>query len=94
MILKTFSASWCVPCKSQKPVIETWSKTHPEVKVETVSVESPEGAAMASKYFVQSVPYLVVLNESGTVLAAQGGVHDSRRLDALVQAAQRSSLNR
>lgn len=89
MRLMEFSASWCQSCKQQKPIIEDWMRRHPDVKLEILSVEDPQGAAVAADFMVQSLPTLVMLDDMGTVLAAQSGLHDARRLDSIYEQAQR-----
>jgi len=89
MQLLEFSANWCAPCKVQEPIIRKWIASHPDVKLEIIGVDQPAGAAKASAYFVQSVPTLVFLDDKGTVLAAQPGMHDASRLDALHDQAKR-----
>ena len=89
MRLLDFTASWCKPCTSQKSIVDSWSKVHPEVKVEVISVEDPNGAAIAAQFMVQSMPTLAFLSDSGQPLAVQPGLHDARRLDALYEQAKR-----
>lgn len=89
MRLLEFAASWCQPCKVQAPILKKWAEGQKDVQVEVVSVESPEGAALASKFLVQSVPTLVFLDDTGNVLAAESGVHDAKRLDSMYEQAQR-----
>jgi len=81
--LLDFQAAWCQPCKVQEPIIRKWAASHPDVKVEVVGVDHPEGAARASEFFVQSLPTLVFLDDKGSVLAAQPGMHNAARLDEL-----------
>lgn len=83
MKLLDFQAAWCQPCKVQEPIIRKWAAKHPDVMVEVIGVEEPEGAARANKFFVQSLPSLVFTDDKGTVLAAQSGMHDLTRLEAL-----------
>jgi thioredoxin 1 len=89
MRLMEFSAGWCAPCKVQEPIIKKWAANHPDVKLEIVGVDQPAGQAKASEYYIQSVPHLVFLDDKGTVLAAQPGVHDNSRLDAFYDQAKR-----
>ena len=89
MRLIDFTASWCEPCKIQKPIVESWAKKHPDVRLEVLSVEDPRGQAQASAFMVQSVPTLVFLDDAGQVLAAQPGLHDARRLDSAYEQAKR-----
>jgi thiol-disulfide isomerase/thioredoxin len=89
--LLDFQAAWCQPCKIQEPIIRKWAASHPEVKVEVVGVDNPEGAARASAFFVQSLPTLVFTDDKGGVLAAQPGMHNAARLDELHGQALRRS---
>jgi thioredoxin-related protein len=54
-----------------------------------VGVENPQGAALASQLLVQSVPTLVFMNAKGQVLAAEPGLHDASRLNAMYEQALR-----
>jgi thioredoxin 1 len=92
MKLLEFGALWCAPCKVQEPIIRKWAANHPEVKLEVIGVDQPAGQAKASEYFVQSVPTLVFLDDKGTVLGAQPGMHDVTRLDALYDQAKRRQI--
>jgi|TARA_R110001592_G_scaffold327788_1_gene609114 thioredoxin 1 len=62
--LKYFSATWCGPCKSFKPIItEIANEGH---SVQFIDIDQNSGAA--SKYNVMSVP-TVVIEENGIELS-------------------------
>jgi thioredoxin 1 len=53
-----FSASWCQPCKMQKPILERVAANNSALlEVEYVDVE--ENPELANQYDIRSVPTLV-----------------------------------
>jgi thioredoxin 1 len=66
---KYFSASWCGPCRTFKPVVnELISEGH---NIEIVDVD--DNQELASKYQIMSIP-TVVFEEDGQVVDAVLGV--------------------
>ncbi|WP_292462843.1 thioredoxin domain-containing protein [Methanolobus sp.] len=64
--LLDFSATWCGPCKMQKPFLE---KVKEELgdKVEVKVIDVDQNQELASKYGVQAVPTLVILKDGNPV---------------------------
>jgi thioredoxin 1 len=63
-----FSASWCGPCKSFKPIMEQVSR---ELPVQFIDVDaSPQ---LVAEYGVRSVPTVIIIN-NGQVSSRQAGV--------------------
>jgi thioredoxin 1 len=58
--VKKFSASWCGPCKTLKPMFEEVKAGFTNVVFEDVDVD--ENFELASKYGVRSVPTVVIEN--------------------------------
>lgn len=56
-ILK-FSAQWCSPCKSLKPIIE---KVKQETSVEVISYDADEHESKFTEFNVRAVPTLIFL---------------------------------
>ena len=52
-----FYASWCEPCKLELPLVEAWSRAHPDAAVVPVDVgeERSIAAAFARRYRLQNV---------------------------------------
>jgi cytochrome c biogenesis protein CcmG/thiol:disulfide interchange protein DsbE len=52
-----FYASWCEPCKLELPLVEAWSRAHPEAAVVPVDVgeERSIAVAFARRYRLQNV---------------------------------------
>ncbi len=42
-----FFASWCEPCKIEMPIVQRWSRAHPDAAVVPVDVGEPRAAAAA-----------------------------------------------
>ena len=57
-----FSASWCGPCQTLKPVMEQVSKTIPVTKIDVDT-----DAQTVSDYGVRSVPTVVLIKEGREV---------------------------
>jgi len=54
-----FSADWCSPCKTMKPLVQEYSD------IEYIDVDSAEGSKLAGVHNVRGVPTLVVADEDG-----------------------------
>ena len=63
--LVDFWAIWCMPCKMQGPVVETFADKHPEVKVGKVNVD--DEPALAARYGIMSIPTLMVFRDGALV---------------------------
>ena len=57
-----FSASWCGPCQTLKPVMEQVSKTIPVTKIDVDT-----NAQTVSDYGVRSVPTVVLIKDGREV---------------------------
>ncbi len=45
IVFMDFYASWCMPCKIELPLVESWSRTHPEAVVVPIDVGEPRSIA-------------------------------------------------
>lgn len=57
IVLVDFSATWCGPCKMQKPVLEEMES---EVDFDIYSVDVDENPELAGKYNVNAVPSMML----------------------------------
>ncbi|HVN68519.1 MAG TPA: TlpA disulfide reductase family protein [Candidatus Binatia bacterium] len=57
VVFLDFFASWCVPCKLELPLVESWSRAHPGSIVVPVDVgeQRTVAAAFARRYSLQNV---------------------------------------
>ena len=69
--VKKFSASWCGPCQTLKPVFEEVKRGYSNVKFEDIDVD--ENFELAAQYGVRSVP-TVVIEKNGVEVSRFSGV--------------------
>ena len=68
-VLVDFNATWCGPCKMQRPILENLSK---EYKI--VSVDTDENEELAYQYKVMSIPCMVLIKD-GKEVKRMVGLH-------------------
>lgn len=75
-----FSAAWCGPCKSMKPIFEKVSTElngkHEFVKIDADTMSEQDVA----KYNIRSIPTIVVENAEGALIARKVGVLTEQEL--------------
>jgi thioredoxin 1 len=82
-VLVDFSSSWCGPCKLQKPVLERFSRSHPEIEVCEIDVE--QAPVVVRRLGVQAMPTLLLFS-GGEVRAQARGLQSEKRLERLLEA--------
>lgn len=68
--LLDFTASWCGPCQSMKPVLKKFEAAHPEIPVEAVDIDRNERRCRT--YDVNCVPTFVLLRGRTVVGRLEG----------------------
>lgn len=81
-VLVDFWASWCGPCRMQAPILEAFTKEHPEIKVGKVNVD--ENHELAEKFAIMSIPSLLAFKD-GKLVKTAVGLHDKGGLAELVK---------
>ncbi len=61
-----FSATWCGPCKRQKPIYEAAIEKYGKI-IDMESVDVDENPALASKYHINSVPTFIFIDSKGKI---------------------------
>ena len=56
--VKKFYAEWCGPCKMLTPIIEKVQGNYSEVSFRSINID--EDFEVAQKYFVRSVPTVII----------------------------------
>lgn len=80
-----FSATWCGPCRMQKPILEEIEKKFKD-QVEFKIVDVDQNRDLARKYAIQAVPTLVI-EKDGQVLKRFTGVTSADVLSSELQKA-------
>lgn len=71
-VLVDFSATWCVPCKRQLPVLEKFASENTN-KIKVVKIDIDESPVLTSKLGVKGVPTLMLFN-AGSSLGSKVGL--------------------
>ena len=79
MKLIEFFATWCGPCKLQKPIVE---KVTRDLGIEVELVDVDEFPEIAEKYGIKSVPVIIVLEQNDSVKKKLLGFHTEAKLKA------------
>lgn len=61
LVVVDFSASWCMPCKMLKMVLEQIADENEELKI--VSLDVDESPITSTNYEIQSIPTLLFLKD-------------------------------
>ena len=69
-VLVDFSATWCMPCRMQGPILERFASEREDVTVTKVDVD--EAPQTAAEYGIRSVPTLAVFLDGKPVIGAAG----------------------
>jgi thioredoxin 1 len=81
-VLVDFWATWCGPCKVQKPVIEELAKDY-EGKAKIGAIEVDQNPATSQKFGILSIPTLVLF-KGGKIIWQGVGIHQKQQLAQLL----------
>jgi thioredoxin 1 len=82
-ILFDFSATWCGPCRMQKPIIEELAKKMGDT-VEIREIDVDQNNDLAGKYGIRVVPTLII-EKDGKVIQSLEGVTDAATLEKMLR---------
>jgi len=72
-VLVDFFATWCGPCKSMSPIIESIGKEL-QGQARVLKIDVDKNQALAAQYAVQSVPTLIIFKNGQSVWRHSGGL--------------------
>jgi thioredoxin 1 len=82
-VLVDFTAEWCGPCKTMKPVLDELHQIMGET-LRILKIDVDRNHAVASSLNISGVPTLM-LYKNGKVLWRQSGVQSARQLQTIIQ---------
>ena len=59
--IKHYSANWCVPCKSLKPIMQEIASQNPSVNYQLIDVDQNQSEAQAMG--IRSIPVVIVMKD-------------------------------
>ncbi|WP_129598077.1 thioredoxin family protein [Methanohalophilus profundi] len=80
VVLYDFSATWCGPCKMQKPILENLEEEFGD-KVDIKEVDVDQSPDLAGKFGIHAVPTLII-EKDGSEIKRYTGVTSADILSA------------
>ena len=80
-VLLYFTATWCEPCKTYGPKIESVAKRYPDIRFYKVSVE--DNPKLASSYEVMSLPTTIYFRPNHTPKVIIGTAPEDKIIHSL-----------
>ncbi len=80
--IKYFTASWCGPCRSFKPVIQELIEEGNDIEI----IDIDQNSSKATEYQIQSIPTLVFEKNGQTYHRSSGVIQKSDIKDILSNA--------
>jgi len=82
-VLVDFTAEWCGPCKTMKPVLDELHQIMGDT-LRILKIDVDRNPAVASSLNISGVPTLM-LYKNGKVLWRQSGVQSAKQLQTIIQ---------
>ena len=86
-----FTAPWCGPCQTMKPIIKAFAAANPDVIVREINVDTKAGSAEADIFKVKAVPTMLLMVNDTKVWRVAGAVGAKALNNALAKARIRAA---
>ena len=77
-----FTAEWCQPCKTVRPIVEDLNKDQTIAKFQIIDADFE--VELAQSFQVKSVPTFILLDESGEILKRMTGSKTRQQLEDFI----------
>jgi len=94
LLIVDFNATWCGPCRAMKPVFENVEKVFPSVEFLTVDVDKVP--SVAQRYFIKSIPVLLLFKFGeirGGVVGGQSSTQIAELLNSELEPKKADATN-
>jgi len=81
-VIVDFHAVWCVPCKTQSPILKQVADEMGE-RIRVIKIDVDQNPVLASRYHIQSVPTLMIF-KNGEVKHQQAGLHSKQQIMSIL----------
>ncbi len=81
-VLVDFSASWCVPCQRQTPILAKLAALRPDVTVVTVDIDACP--LLSERFNITSIPTLLLFHK-GKMIKSTVGLHSLSELEEMLK---------
>lgn len=80
IVFVDFYATWCGPCRTQLPILESYAKKNEDVQIVKINVD--QNAELATEYGIRSIPTILYF-KNGKVESKTVGVQQENQLDEI-----------
>jgi thioredoxin 1 len=81
-VLVDFFATWCGPCKTMSPILQDFARQMGD-RVRVIKIDVDKNQAVASKFNVQSIPTLILFQNS-QIKWRHTGVAQKKQLEQVI----------
>jgi thioredoxin 1 len=81
LVIVDMFAHWCPPCRALTPILESFAKNNPDIKVCKVNVE--ENRELSVAYEISTIPALLFFKD-GNLVKKIVGMQNEVRLNELI----------